>query len=311
VDGILQREKGARLVLRSWWVPAAAVLIMIAADAIWHLAGGVRLSLDAGFAILVGLIAAAGIWLAWVKRNAPEHTARILEERSPTLGSKLINCLQLDAQARDQRLEPFTRELAGAAVDEAALAIDTNRFDALAKTDTVRREAVRSGKGLLCFAALLAVCWPLTRTEIPRFLDPLGDHPPFSFTGIEIDSPADDTTEIVYGQPVVISAAVKGHRPGELFLTYHPVDREEETVTIPMFDKGEHGFSQQIAAVKSELVVFAHTKNKKAMSKQRRIHVGLTPKLDHAFVKITPPDYTGLAPEEKAAHFQASQGTGG
>ena len=303
-DAILQREIGAGFVLRCWWMPCAAIVAMLAADAILHLAGGWRLALDGVFALVVLLIALAGGWLAWGKRNAPEHTARVLEGRSLALGSKLINCLQLDAQAQDARLEPFTRELAGAAVDEAAAGIDTAQFGALARTDTVRREAVRSGKGLFCLAALLAVCWPLTRTELPRFLDPLGDHPPFSFTRIEIDSPADDSTEITYGQPVVVSAAVKGHRPGELFLSYHPTGHPEEMVTIPMFDKGEHGFSQQISVVKAELVVFAHTKNKHSISKQRRIGVGLTPRLDRAFVKITPPEYTGLAPEEKSLTFK-------
>jgi hypothetical protein len=303
-DGILQREKGARLVLRLWWLPCAAVLAMIAVDAVWHLAGAARMALDLGLAGLIFGVVAAGAWLCWGKRNAAEHTARVLEARSPALGSKLINCLQLDAQANDPRLEPFTRELAGAAVEEAAARIDTGRLDTLARTDTVRRESRRTGKGLLAFAGLLLLCWPLTRTEAPRFFDPFGDHPPFSFTRIEIDSPADDTIEVIYGQPILVGARVGGHRPGELFLTYHPAGQPAQAVTVPMFDKGDRGFSQQIDAVKAELVVFAHTKNRHSISKQRRIGVSLTPKLDKAFVKITPPAYTALPPEEKPLQFK-------
>ena len=72
-----------------------------------------------------------------------------------------------------------------------------------------------------------------------------------------------------------------------------------------MFDRGERGFTQQIENVKSDIVVFAHTKNQHAVSRQRHIGVILTPHLDKAWVKITPPAYTGLPAVEKAFDFKS------
>ena len=71
-----------------------------------------------------------------------------------------------------------------------------------------------------------------------------------------------------------------------------------------MFDRGERGFTQQIENIKSDIVVFAHTKNRHALSRQRRISVILTPRLDKAWVKISPPAYTQLAPAERPFDFK-------
>ena len=104
---------------------------------------------------------------------------------------------------------------------------------------------------------------------------------------------------VVYGQSVVITAKTAGHHPGELFLTYHAPDAPEQMTTVPMFDKAERGFTQQIENVRTDLVIVAHTKARHSLSKQRRVSVVLTPRLEQAFVKVAPPEYTGLKTEER------------
>ena len=103
---------------------------------------------------------------------------------------------------------------------------------------------------------------------------------------------------------MLVTAQARGHQPGELFLTFFAPGSEEKT-TVPMFAKGEHGFTQQIEGVRTNLVVFAHTKDGHRVSKQRRIAVILTPRLERASVKIAPPAYTGLAPDERALDFKS------
>ena len=63
-----------------------------------------------------------------------------------------------------------------------------------ARTDGVARAAEQMAFGVAGFLALLSIFFPITRAEVPRFLDPLGDHPAYSFTRLEIITPADDTT---------------------------------------------------------------------------------------------------------------------
>ena len=296
----LQRERGACRFLRGVpWV-LGGVLAALVVDVILHLSSGARVGLDALIAVVVlGLFAVCG-WIAWVRQPAFEHTARILESRDARLGSKLINLLQLRTQTNDPRLTPMTRELAGLALD--GYAEELHRFDlqSAARTDAVRREAKRAGWAVLGFAALLGAGFEITKVEAPRFLDPFGDHPPYSFTRIEIIDPGADGAEVVYRATLVVAAQTKGHRPGELFLSWFPVGRPEAVVTLPMFDKGERGFAQQIEGVESDMILVVHTKNRHSLSKQRRVAVQLTPKLEKTFVKIAPPAYTGLKPTEQA-----------
>ena len=158
--------------------------------------------------------------------------------------------------------------------------------------------------GLLGFVALLAALFDVTRTEVPRFLDPLGDHPPYSFTRLEITSPAADGAKVIYNESLLVTAQSAGHRPAELYLSWFPVGHPEKTVTLPMFDRGERGFTQQIEGIKSDIVIFAHTKNQHAMSRQRRVSVILIPRLGKAWVKITPPAYTALPAVERPFDFK-------
>ena len=303
-DRILQRERGGVRLLRAWPWAVGFVAGCFAVDVVLHLAGGVRAGLTVTGALLALGFAGWCAWIGFGKRNAFEHTARVLESRHARLGSKLMNIFQLRAQTTDPAVMPMTRELATLAVSSYARELRDEPIEQLARTDTLRREAKRAGLGLLGFAAVLALGFDITRTEVPRFLDPFGDHPPYSFTRLEIADPGDDGTQVVYGESLLVTARAGGHRPGELWLSYFPEGHPEQVATVPMFDKGERGFTQQIEGIKKNLILFAHTKNRHALSKQRRVGVILTPKLERAFVKITPPAYTALPPEERALTFK-------
>ena len=304
-DRVLQGEKGASLVLWAWPWGAGYVLAAFALDVLLHFAPGPRVALLVGFGVLVAGVLGAGAWVAWMRRNSAEHTARVLEDRDRRLGSKLINVLQLRAQCEDPAVAPLTRDLAALAIAGYVDELRRENLPQVARTDRVARDAKQMGFGVLGFLAILAIAFPITRAEVPRFLDPFGDHPPYSFTQLEIVDPKDDTTAVVYGQNVVITAQARGHRPGELFLTFFAPENPAARTTVPMFDKGGHGFSQQIEGVGTNLTVFAHTKNEHAVSRQRRVSVILTPKLERAAVKVAPPAYTGLAAEERGLQFKS------
>ncbi len=303
-DRLLQQERGGSLFLHmSPWL-GGSIFFVFAIDVALHLAGGARLGFDIALLLLALAGASACAWIAWIKSNSFEHTARILEARHPRLGSKLINLLQLRAQTADPALSPLTRDLAGLAISGYAEELRQEPIEQLARTNRLQLEAKRAAWWWLGFAALLVVLFDIVRVEAPRFLDPYGDHPPYSFTRLEISDPATDGAQVIYNQALLVTVKSSGHRPGELFLSYHPPDQPGGITTVPMFDKGERGFTQQIENVRTDLVVFAHTKNQHALSRQRHISVVLTPRLEHAWVKITPPAYTGLAPEEKPLSFK-------
>lgn len=308
---IHQRELGVGLLLRCVKWLLAAVLAGFGLDVFLHLDSVWRLVL------LLALLAGAAALLGWswyaakARRNRLEHIARLLEQREPSLGSKLINLLQLQSQAEDSTLSPLTRELARAAVGNYAEALATVPLEQLARTNAIATEARRAGVALVLFAAVLGLFYQVTLVEAVRFADPFGDHPPYSLTQLELIEPRPQGTNVIYGRSFVAQAKAHGHRPKELFVTAHPPGRPDQAITLPMFDKGSVGFHQQLDNIRNELVVFVHTKNKSSISKQGRVGVILTPQLDKAFVRIAPPAYTGIKPEEKPYLFKGVQALAG
>ncbi len=310
-DRVHQKEAGGSLLLRSVKFVLAFILACFILDVALHLNAGWRLSLLAGLAAGVALLFAAGAYVAYVRRNRLERVARFLESRDEAMGSKLINLLQLQTQTTDQNLVPTTRRLAQLAVDDYAVNLMDMDFRRLARTDEVRRQLRRAAWGLLLFVAFLAGFFKVTAVEVLRFADPFGDHPPYSFTQLEILEPGSTGTNVIYGKNFVVKVQASGHHPKEAYLTAHPPEHPEQAITLPMFDKGSGGFQQQLENIRSELVVYAHTKDGLSRSRKTRIGLILTPQLEQSFVKVTPPAYTGLAPEEKPYRFDGVQALAG
>ncbi len=180
-------------------------------------------------------------------------------------------------------------------------------LERLAWTGELRRQAKRAAFSVLGFAVMLAMFFRITVVEAARFVDPYGDHPPYSFTRLEITEPGRAGTNVLYGKGLIIKVKAAGHQPREVFLTTSPPGHPEQATTLAMFDKGRGGFEQLAGNIRSELVVVAHTRDWTSRSKQVRLGVVLTPQLERAFVQITPPAYTGLKAEEKPYAFKGVQ----
>ncbi len=303
-DRSLQKEKGRSLLLRACpWV-LGFVLLCFLLDVFFHLSSAPRMVLLAGLFLLCVAVLGWSYYITKVRRNQLERIARILETRDPALGSKLINILQLQAQTSDPTLSDLTRQLAQQAIAGYASELQGVNFTGLAKTGRLAGDLKKTALAGLAFVALLGVFYQISAVEILRFADPLGDHPPYSFTRLEIVEPGDAGAQVVYNRNLVVKVKHSGHRPGELFLTFQPPNHPEQAVTVPMLDKGNLGFYQEIANIKSDLVFYAHTKNLHSRSKQRHLEVLLTPRLERAMVQIAPPAYTGIKPEDRTYDFK-------
>lgn len=311
-DRAHQQEAGGRFLLGSVKYACMFMLVGFVLDVTFHLNSGWRLTLL--LTLIAGILALAGIgWqLAFVRKNRLEHIARFLEGRDAALGSKLINLLQLQAQVNDPSLTPLTRDLARQAVKNYADNLRGTPIEQLARTDAMRQHAWHAAWALLIFATVLAGFFRVSVIEFARFADPYGDHPPYSFTHLEIVAPGPTGTNVLYGKSLVVKVKSTGHQPNEVFITAFPPGHPEQAVTLPMFDQGRAGFNQMLDNIHTELVVFAHTKDHHSLSRQVHIGVVLTPQLEKAFVQVTPPAYTGLKAEEKLYVFkniQALQGS--
>jgi molybdopterin converting factor small subunit len=310
-DRVQQKEAGGRLLLRSVKYGCAAVLAAFVLDVIFHLRAGWRLGLLLAL-ILGGLALLVVAWrVAFVRRNRLEHTARFLETRDAALGSRLINLLQLDAQRHDPALAPLTRDLARQAVENYAADLGAVPVERLARTDEIPRQVQRAAWALGGFAVVLAIGFRITATEVARFADPFGDHPPYSFTHLEIVQPGPTGTNVLYGRGLIVKATARGHRAKDVFLTTFPAAHPEQGVTVPMFANGSAGFQQQLDNIRAERIAYVHTQDHVSESKQVRVGVVLTPQLEKMFVRIAAPAYTGLQPQEKIYESKGVQALAG
>jgi hypothetical protein len=151
--------------------------------------------------------------VAVIRRSRLERIARHLETRVPALGSKLINVLQLQEQTSDEQLNPFTRDLARQAIAGYSQDLREIDFVRLSRTGRWRRDLNMAAFSFGGFLALLGAFHKVTLVELARFADPFGDHPPFSYTELEILDPASEGAEVIYNKNYLVPAlAVKIHR---------------------------------------------------------------------------------------------------
>ncbi len=276
----------------------AVLLICVGIDLIAQLSSVPRLLISLGIA-LAGL-AVLGIyaWRAWRQRGPLLRIARLLESRDPTLGSKLMNVLQLDEQAQDPARPEMTRQLASQAIANASGELTGHRFKPLLKSTTLKRSVLHAAVPLVptCVLALsfAGIAW----RQIERFVDPFGDHPPFSFTKFTILSPARDGEAIIYRKPVTIEVEFSGHRPDEVFLLVKNPALPDQELSLPMLPEGKDRFVQQIDEVTTNLSVRAATADRRSLSQARAISVILTPHLQQSTLRVEPPAYTKQKPRQ-------------
>ncbi len=306
-DRAHQHERGAGFLLRNLKLCWLLILAVFVVDVVWHLESHWRLALTLGVVLLGLTLAIIAAQIAWFRRNRPEYIARLLEQREPRLGSRLINLLQLQEQSTNTTLAPLTRQLADEAVRGYGEELRAIPLEELARTRDNRKLLWRAAAFLLVFAAILALFHNVTRIELARYLDPYGDHPPFSFTRLEITDPGPAGTNVIYSKGFIVKVKSSGHRPKTIYLTATPTAHPTNSLTVQMFDQGGATFNQLLDNIREEMIVVAHTKDRDSVSRQVRLGVILTPQLERSFVQITPPAYTMLKAEEKPYSFKAVQ----
>ncbi|OAI57383.1 hypothetical protein AYO49_02130 [Verrucomicrobiaceae bacterium SCGC AG-212-N21] len=303
-DRAWQKQRATVLFLRHWKWLLLAVTALLVADIILHLDGRQRLLLDLALVIVtLGALA----WLlryAWWQANPPERIARLLESRSPALGSKLINLLHLREKFLAQpHASPLTRSLAEQAVNDAATNVGQVFFLPLTKEPGMNRLAWHALAPSLGFVVLALIFFMPFLTTLVRFLDPLGDHPPFSMTRLWVEEPSAENPSVLYGGNFLVKARWSGHDPKELFITAQPPDKPEDAFTLPLMAQEPGLFVQQLENVRTDLLLRVHTRNHWSTSAVARLAVVLTPQFASATLAVAPPAYTTLPEKTTAFNF--------
>jgi len=300
------RHRALSLLLRSTVALVALIPLLMLADVLFHFSEHLRLA--GAICVVLGFLAvmfvAAGI--ACFTRPPLLRMARLLESRNPALGSKLVNVLQLDADAAREESSPLTRELARRAVLDAGKSLDLPALPPLAREPQLKRRALQASGAAGLLALFTLSGGHHVRQEWLRFLDPFGDHPPFSLTHLEILNPVAGT-KVPYGGSFTVEVKATGHQPRELFFTARPLTNDSNKITVAMSARGDGTFVGHLENIRSPLELVAHSGDGGSRSQRRLLDVVLTPQIGPAVVTVTPPSYTGQKTREISYRFAALQ----
>lgn len=291
------RQHALLFALRSALWLIALIPLLLVADILFHFSDLLRLGGSIAIAVAAAASLGTAIWRACVVRPPLLRIARLLEERNPQLGSKLVNILQLDEAAQIPNADPLTRTLARHAIDDAGKSLDLPALAPLVKERAVPRRVRQVLGSAAVLAAIILFGGHHARQQWLRFADPFGDHPPFSLTRLEIAKPGANDS-VLYGGAFTVEAAAYGHPPKELFVTAVATDGQSPALTLPMFARGDGTFVTTLENIRHPLEFTVHTRDQRSRSRHRRLGLILTPQIEQCVVRITPPAYTGL-PERK------------
>jgi len=263
----------------------AAGLLALAAvlsDAALDLPENVRLTAPWVLATAAAAMLFIGIreWCSF----SETRVARIFERMDFSLGNRLTNAVQLAQKTGVTPVEEFLRrdavELGRSAAGKLnALSVMRRR---------IRRAVVFLGCVALAWSALFFAERDLLQAVLPRFLDPHGDHPPFSRLKIEVTP---GRAEVLYGGQVEVRATAKGRPMDKLWLVARA---GTNTTRAMMFLAPDKSFFQTLVNLRDATEYFVT--DGAARSRRFPISVRYTPQITMVEVTETFPDYTSKPP---------------
>lgn len=271
---------GLNVVSAIWSVLGFGSLAFIVADVVLVLPETARLYAPHVLGALGLATAATG--LLFIRRWNERSVARSFERRLPELGSTLTNAVLL---AQAETAAPLTELLR-----RQAVVLGRTQARRLNVWPLMRKATAT----FLLLAALPALLWALGprlfpdvfAVVLPRFLDPTGDHPPYSRLRLETRP---NEPEILFGGQCEISAVASGLPVESLRLVAENSAGTSETV---MFRRPDRTFFQTLTNLREETRFWVT--DGRARSVKKRIRIRRTPQITLLEVQMIPPAYTGL-----------------
>jgi hypothetical protein len=281
----LRRRVAAWLALRG----ALVLLAAVATAALAFLLGDAALDFSDGARVatpwMLGVIALVVLILAVTpfRRLGDIRVARLFERHEPALGDRLTNAVQLGQRSTDEAVGEFLRR--------EAVELGRRTAAGVKVWPVVRRGVAIAAGG----AGVAVIAWVLfvtqggdvLQTVLPRFLDPRGDHPPFSRLRIEVTP---KQGEVLYGGQFEIKASASGRLVDKLWLVARSGGNASPSRTI-MFLAPDKSFFQTLANLREPTEYFVT--DGQARSKRFPIRIRFTPQITMVELTAEFPSYTG------------------
>jgi hypothetical protein len=257
-------------------------------DLVWELPGRVRAACDAG-AIAAGAAAVIFAVLLALRQGALRSLARRLDLVAQT-GGQILGGVDLFIES--PRTPSLTVGLAGLAINRAGELVDGIDNKQAIPLGPVHRSGTMLAAlvaGLLLFVFLMP---RLALAQWLRFIDPYGDHPPYSRVEFVVE-PGDVT--VVYGRELDIRVQTKGAPVDRLNLVLRLEGAKDED-TLPLFAEPGGVWKGTVASVTMGGQYFV--RGPAGRSRMFGINVLTVPRFEEVRFRISPPAYTNRAPYE-------------
>lgn len=295
LDTIIRRFAASRrrriLLLSSVRAVCSVVLcvfVIVYLDVLLQPGPATRIAMICVSVILAGFAATFTNFRQTRSRSEARLVARLVEENDPSLRNDLVNALEFERLLTVAPPVPVSRALMWRSVVIA--------FERAAKLTRVRTLTPKSLRiEVLALLSCLAVavilglvfrelCW----TVAPRYLDPYGDHPPFSATRLIVDPPG---VTVDYDDNVNIRVTTSGVQPEDVLLVLEDAGGAVLS-ELPMLRNSDGDFRQTIEHAKRDLVYYARIE--RGRSKRYALSISKTPRIGAVTITYEYPAYTKL-----------------
>ncbi|UCD48909.1 MAG: hypothetical protein JSW27_15395 [Phycisphaerales bacterium] len=284
--------------VRGLWLGLTLLILFFYLDAVAHLDGRLRL----GLSMVAGLVVVGTVLLTawWLNRTIcmEKMLARLIERDHPEIGNDLTNAIEFEERI-GLPSQTFSRVLMGRGIARAVKSFDLLEDLESLKPPTLRKEsfALASVLGVWLVSTVLFSGWVLA--EVPRFVFPFGDHPPYSPTRFVVE-PAGAVVD--YGKNLTVHVATQGRVPKAISLVVK--DPSEGVISrIPMFQSQDGKFFQSIEDIRAPLVYWASIE--RGRSKYYQVTLCKDPRIEAVRVRYRYPGYARLA--ERAVLLSADR----
>ena len=269
------------------WAVAGGILLWclgVWLDLLWELSPGLRMAAN-----VLSVVVAAGMLVAivliWKRRAGDRALARLLD-RTGSTGGEILSGYDLEQASFPEHYSPFTQGMATIAAERAA-DVATRIPASQAIPAKSLRPALITAISLILFVGLLAVILPrLAQTQWLRFIDPYGDHPPYSRILFTVE-PGD--VEVRYGSGLDIRVTTSDTLVERVELVLQEGETEE---VLPMFPEANGTWRATLTRVVNPAHYYARAE--RSRSHHYGIDVITLPRLEEVRFKVTPPEYTRL-----------------
>ncbi|MCP4105902.1 MAG: hypothetical protein GY749_10260 [Desulfobacteraceae bacterium] len=210
------------------------------------------------------------------------RAARWVENQDDSLGNVLTNAVQFSLLDSRSALYDVL----------CSQAIDMGRNTALKLClwPYVRRTVLRaaiSAAAVLAVTGLGALLFnDIVSAVLPRFIDPSGDHPPYSRLKLKV---LPGNTDVLYGNNVDIRVKATGGLVEKLYLI---AGKKEKNHRFAMFLSPDHTYFQTLSNMTEE--TWYYVTDGRARSHRFRVSIKYTPKITMLQARLEYPEYTGL-----------------